>query len=635
MHSIIIESIEYNGEKYYYKNDRFKKGINVVLGENKHGKTTFTYLIMYALGINVFSFTQKDNNIIEEVFNDKSNYVTMKISINNNSYVLKRRIKETIISVIKKDNIIVLPINRNSGLFEKDNQTFSDWLLKTLDVNLIKVENIFSSEHYLNFDDLFRYSYYDQQTSKEQMISDFGLGKNILKKSSQMKKFIFETLLSYSNNKYYYKLKLVKQLESRIKELKNERKFKEDLYREVVDYSKINLSEYKYENIISELTSLKKRKEDLIGATKESSKTEKYLKDLNSELDIIETGILEKRSEEKELLSEFRNAKRLYKLERKEIETLEELVTLPIMYENDMEICPICGKETKKIKGKCICGNDLDSGIYHFMYSNKDYSDILKSKVSINKTTLNVIETLRDDLNSIREYISKLENKKSAIRKEIRDITVECLSIDVEKEVLSINRKIVELNDICMKIKTLAEHKVILNNIDNQINEMEENLNNNRDELSLLEFEKYNTLQSHIDKFESMFNLYLEEYYKSLNEEYDYKIILNKEYLPISSKHVPHSGLTEIKIFFYLTMLKYSLENKELIYPKILIIDTIKDHGIDNKRIEKILEKVFEFENNDCQIIMTCGYEEFEGIKDKYNQAVIESINDSKLLIKK
>lgn len=635
MHSIIIESIEYNGERYYYKNDKFKKGINVVLGENKHGKTTFTYLIMYALGINVFSFTQKDNNIIEEVFNDENNYVTMKISINNNSYILKRKIKETIISVIEKEKTIVLPINRNNGLFEKDNQTFSDWLLKTLDVNLIKVENIFSSEHYLNFDDLFRYSYYDQQTSKEQMISDFGVGKNILKKSSQMKKFIFETLLSYSNNKYYYKLKLVKELESRIKELKNERNFKRDLYKEIVDYSKINLSEYKYENIISELTALQKRKEELIGVTKENSKTEEYLKDLNIELDGIETCILEKRSEEKELLSEFRNAKRLYKLERKEIETLEELVTLPVMYENDMEICPICGKEIKKTKGKCICGNDLDSSIYHFMYSNKDYKDILKSKVSINKTTSNVIETLRDDLKSIRDYIIKLEDKKYIIRKEIRDITLECLSIDVEKEVLSINRRISELNDVCMRINTLAEHKVILDNIDNQIDKMEENLNYNKDELSLLEFEKYNTLQSHIDKFESMFNSYLEEYYKSLNEEYDYKIILNKEYLPISSKHVPHSGLTEIKIFFYLTMLKYSLENKELIYPKILIIDTIKDHGIDNKRIEKILEKVFEFEKNDCQIIMTCGYEEFEGIKDKYNQTMIESITDSKLLIKK
>lgn len=633
MHSIIIQSIEYNSDRYYYKNDKFKKGINLILGENKHGKTTFTYLIMYALGINVFAFTQKDNNIIEEVFDDENNYVTMKISISNNSYILKRKIKENIISVVAKDKTIVLPINRNNSLFKKDNQTFSDWLLKALDVNLIKVENIFSSEHYLNFEDLFRYSYYDQQTPKEQMISDFGTGKNIVKKSSQMKKFIFETLLSYSNDKYYYKLKLVKELEGRLKELKDEKKFKLELYKEVIKYSKLNLSEH--EDVVNELFDLQEMKRELLSISIEAPKTEKYLVELNKKLDEIEMSILEKKSEEKELFIEFRNAKRLYKLERKEIETLEELVTLPIMYENDMEICPICGKNIKKVKGQCICGNHLKSDIYHFIYSNEDYQDILKSKVSMNKTTLNVIENLRDDLSNIRELINELEKKKDVFRKEIRDITSECLSIDAEKEILSINRRILELSDIIMKLNTLVEHKDLIEKIDNQIKSMERTLNDNKDELSLLEFEKYNTLQSHMNKFETLFNLYLKKYYELLDEKYNYKMILNKEYLPTSSKHVPHSGLTEIKIFFYLTMLKYSIINKDIIYPKILIIDTIKDHGIDNKRIEKILEKVFEFEESDCQIIMTCGYEEFEGIKEKYDPMVIEKISDSKLLVKK
>lgn len=66
-----------------------------------------------------------------------------------------------------------------------------------------------------------------------------------------------------------------------------------------------------------------------------------------------------------------------------------------------------------------------------------------------------------------------------------------------------------------------------------------------------------------------------------------------------------------------------------------MIIDTIKDHGIDNKRVEKILGNIFEFDELDCQIIMTCGYEEFQAFGDKYNDLIIERIDDSKLLNKK
>ncbi|MBY6825563.1 AAA family ATPase, partial [Clostridium botulinum] len=182
---------------YFYRNDNFKKGVNIVLGENKHGKTTFTYLIMYALGISVPAFTDEKSQTLDEVFNDSNNSVIMTVQIDDNIYTFKRKIKENVIRIINNNEVSVLPIDRKNILFNKLNKTFSDWLLEKLNIGLIKVENIFSSEHYLNFDDLFRFSYYDQETNKNQMISDFGTGRNLLKKSPQMKKFIFETLLSY------------------------------------------------------------------------------------------------------------------------------------------------------------------------------------------------------------------------------------------------------------------------------------------------------------------------------------------------------------------------------------------------------------------------------------------------------
>ena len=66
-----------------------------------------------------------------------------------------------------------------------------------------------------------------------------------------------------------------------------------------------------------------------------------------------------------------------------------------------------------------------------------------------------------------------------------------------------------------------------------------------------------------------------------------------------------------------------------------LIIDTIKDHGIDIKRLEKILEIICEFDDSDCQILMTSGYEEFNNLEDRYSDLVIERIGKLKLLKKR
>ena len=56
-----------------------------------------------------------------------------------------------------------------------------------------------------------------------------------------MKKFIFETILSNQNSKFYKKQKEVKELENKIKDKKAELRFKKDIY------------EYVSANIISEV----------------------------------------------------------------------------------------------------------------------------------------------------------------------------------------------------------------------------------------------------------------------------------------------------------------------------------------------------------------------------------------------
>lgn len=635
MNNIIIESLEYNGENYFYKNDKFKKGVNIILGENQHGKTTFSYLIMYVLGFKVEAFTTMSEKAIDEVCNDKNNYVNMNVCIKNKKYMFKRKIRENVISVIVEKDVTIYPIDRRNSLFDKDNKTFSDWLLETLEVDLIKVENIFSSEHYLNFDDLFRYNYYDQETPKSQMISDFGTGSNVLRKTSQIKKFIFETLLSCSNHEYYANQKRMKENESEIREKKSEVAFKQKVFDEISNSMKLNLSGYSGNEIIEEIKKLQEKKEELLNSPIELNNKKDYLDTLKINLDKKQVLIQGYKEKDREISLELGNAKRLHNMERKEIKTLETLATLPAIYEAIENTCPICGKSVNHEKSKCVCGNACDVNSFHFIYSKADYTDILKSKVSVNKTTSSVIESLKSELDYIRNKIIAYEQQIEQITFEIKQITSELVRVDIEQTILSINKQISVLNDIQMRTTILEKEMMLIDSSKSEIKKLEKNLELIRQRLKKLEIEKYETLQEHIDKFQDFLNKYFKEYYTSLNQEYNCEMILNKDYMPVSGIHNPHSRVTEIKIFFYLTLLKYSIVNSNISYPKLLIIDTIKDHGIDNKRVEKILENIFEFDELDCQIIMTCGYEEFQAFGDKYNDLIIERIDDSKLLNKK
>ena len=635
MNSIFIESIEYIGENYYYKNDKLKKGVNIVLGENKHGKTTFTYLIMYVLGFNIESFKKNCDDKIAEITNDKENYISIKINISNEIYILKRKIGDNVISIIQEGDVKILPIKRYNTLFKKDDEIFSDWLMKKLNINLIKVENIFSSEHYLNFDDLFRFSYYDQETNKKQMISNFGLNNNIVKNSSQMKKFIFETILSNQNSKFYKKQKEVKELENKIKDKKAELRFKKDIYEYVSANIISEVDNFSKQKIKNKISILQTQKNNLINLPNSISEKKNYLDALKDDVAEINKKIFTYKEKEDELNLELKNARRLNKIERKEIKSLEILSELPNIYEDNENQCPICGKDIIIEKDKCICGNNIELDLFHFIYTKEDYIDILKSKVSVNKTTKQVIKDLEIEIEDIKRKIEESNKKIDKLLNSIDKINEDIITPDVEVSIKEINSEIAILDDLYLRLTMIEDENASLENINKDILKLEESLNTKKSELRDLEIKKYEMLEESLKLFETTLNKYLDRYYKALGENHEYKIKLNRDYLPIRGNHIPHSELTEIKIFYYLTILKLSINNNNITYPKLLIIDTIKDHGIDIKRLEKILEIICEFDDSDCQILMTSGYEEFNNLEDRYSDLVIERIGKLKLLKKR
>ena len=143
----------------------------------------------------------------------------------------------------------------------------------------------------------------------------------------------------------------------------------------------------------------------------------------------------------------------------------------------------------------------------------------------------------------------------------IDKINEDIITPDVEVSIKEINSEIAILDDLYLRLTMIEDENASLENINKDILKLEESLNTKKSELRDLEIKKYEMLEESLKLFETTLNKYLDRYYKALGENHEYKIKLNRDYLPIRGNHIPHSELTEIKIFYYLTILKLSINN--------------------------------------------------------------------------
>ena len=56
-------------------------------------------------------------------------------------------------------------------------------------------------------------------------------------------------------------------------------------------------------------------------------------------------------------------------------------------------------------------------------------------------------------------------------------------------------------------------------------------------------------------------------------------------------------------MFYYLSLLKLSLD-KNINYPRFVLIDTVKAEGIDIENLKKLIAYLDEFKDKECQIII-------------------------------
>jgi len=619
MGNLIIKKVRYSGEKYYFESPELQKGINLIVGDNGSGKSTFSYFIEYALGGFVEPFSKvnnknKNNSKYTLIREDENNYVSIDIEVNGLLYSIKRFIDSNDIFYEEKGVINKLPIYRNR---DHAPVIFSDWLLGKLNINVFEL-SLGSSNWLIGFNDLFRLLNHDQDSNPKDIYKS-PKSNNFISDSSIIRKSIFETLVGISSEEHNIKYNAFKKAQKG----RDESKLLLDnfLAHNSCDHAgTVDELQQTYLDLEDQLEKLLSKRNNLQQQNTNASEKTQQLTEIQTDLIRLELKVSEDTVKKKMLSIEKNKIDSLLASRKDEISQIEKIIfTHDKLNLFALEICPFCMEEVERQEGYCICGSKIKDNDYEkFVYKSSEYKQILDHK----KKSLRSVEIAYD---SYRLDILKLE---TALRDDTKRI------VEIKNELESI------INSI-----EFTGNSDLVNRIDNKILEVKgelikcsENINSLSEKLKL---ESAFSMQSDIFKAKDKlyksslesFNRNNKETIKAFNKLYSEllsKSSCSSNYAEINDDYMPYidhgeykerSTIVPIRLMYYFTLLSLGLKRDTVKHPRFLLIDTPEEGGIDKSNLKlnlKLLDDALTLSKNhddeevkDFQVILTTGEDKY------------------------
>lgn len=629
-----IIKVIYWGKRYHFESPEFTSGLNIIEGKNGTGKTTFSNLICFALGIHVRQFDSNERSRHVEICNDEDNFVLLTVEISNHRYNFKRFFNNNTIFIEDSNGKMVnLPINRA----EIKQTIFSDWLLSKLDIEVIEIFQG-SRRFKINISDLFRLIHHDQYTAFHQIYKEHRSPNNFIVDSVYIRKVIFEMLTGYQFSEYYSMLGDLNKLEKE----KEAAKATTENYEAVLSQMSFNVLSESTDNLHQEKVTLHEQL-DRVLLYRESLKeqppnvSEMYtiLQLLRSKLFDNESIIVKYSNTNRRLMKELTNLNLLKEDMILEVTQIEKILTtqkhLDLFSQNT---CPCCLNIVERDENHCICGKPLNDLEYErFFYSAKEYLDILKSKQKSVLTVDTAIESCQEEIKDISEQLNVIEDDHLKTRIQIQTLEKDVQLYVNDYELNQTNDKILELEKniqdieqkqavyikyqelLATQLKYQSEHEVLKKKV-------------TRLELNLSE-----TIESTIKEFNEIFN----ELVTDVANDVHSAIIDSDDYMPIINEGVYKQASFDVtkRLMYFVTLLKMSLRNSKMPFPRFLLIDTPENLGIDKENLDKCLIKIVgepKINQEQFQVIMTTGIKKYP---KNFNQFLRLTISSDKLLTKK
>ncbi|WP_002145821.1 AAA family ATPase [Bacillus cereus] len=609
-----VERVFYEGDNYYYESPLFENGLNIIEGENGTGKSTFSNLLSFSLGNYVREFDNRESKKHTEIVNDKNNYVLTIVSINDKKYKLTRFFNDNRIFIEEDGEVQDYLIHRA----QNDIKIFSDWLLEKLGIPVVEFFQG-TAQSKLNFSDLFRLIYYDQKTVPEKIFKEARNDGNFVSDSEFMRKVIFQMLMGHEFSEYY---QLIGKL-NKDKRTKSTLKGREDgfvdiakefgygkLHNEILDEIKSSIDE---KNL--QFQRLEIYEEDILKVDENTPESISKVRHYKKELIDIELNIENILSKINRLYKEIHNIKILKENTMLEVTQIKKIIlTHEELNLFSPDTCPYCVNKVTRKEGHCICGREISENEYEkFFYSTDEYLTILKSKQKSVETLDIAIQSCNDELSVFHQELEDLKKQKQSKLKLINESKKDAernTNVAVIKEVQQKKFKLKE------EIKSLQQNYKVKKNFDEirkLLLSVESSIAKTNAVLINKERDAKREIKSQIEKFNEVYNSLLvdikEDIYKARIDEENYMPIINEGEYKEASVDVP------IRLMYFLTLLKLSIDDSEIPFPRFLLIDTPENLGIDKDNLEKSMEKFTTVEEgaekNNYQIILTTGINKY------------------------
>ena len=580
-----LEKIEVEGKLgFSYSFNR----INFLLGANGAGKTTFTKLLLYALGADFDKFIPEisDKQLSEKV------HLTVIFS-DNDKFIFSRKLPSSELIVVKdlnEDDERILSI-----------EEFSSFLM---DKNEYKNKQITYGDNKkasIRFYFLLRALYVDQETEAYKVLSNVG-GKryDYINSNDELKKEIILSILSEDTTG---RQKLLLE----IQELKQNRKLKNNELAAIKDLLERNHKDVYLKNVVTLKNKIREVSEKLNEVTNSAIEMdEKSIKE-EDKIYIAEINNLEKKKSV--LLISMQRAKLLVE-ERKESKKkfISELVLLnqksvirDYLTNIPISLCPICESKIEHNEDKCsLCGNDLPE------YDNEN---ILLYKRLLEETIIEIDRLLLSDnieyQNTQKEYntiIKRIKDTENRL-KELNDLSI------VNKNLVKAKRQIAHHSALREYLISAFKLMVLRNGLKSRIEKINDNIKELTEKLLSDDTKSKINLETKIDTIINVVESYYNEIYETKN-----KIEFDSLLMPLVNattiREISSASEKVVLRLLYLLGLLSSSKSAQFNHPGFLILDSPRDKDLDFTNYEKLVKIIQEVSHG--QIIMTASIDDSE-----------------------
>lgn len=606
---LAVRRVKYSGRNYTFESPMLQDGINIVVGENGSGKSTFANLIYFGLGGRVEEFRSTSDHKHVEIVGDSDNFVELLITIDGETILLKRWIGSNDIHVAWNGEFVSYPLFRGEGRKE----IFSDWLLEKLGITPVLLQyGTFTGK--LNFTDLARLLYHDQAPDPSGVFKAVDRS-SFVSDSRVFRKAIFEILIGKSFLEYYEKLAEFRDSERKLIEAKREL----EMFKEMAASSQFSVEDLNLVFIDKRLAELASQRDRLESYRKDLARVppKKDIQDelagLQEKLINVEVHLADVLKNERSLVEEQAN---LQELKSKTV--LEATQVRKMIFTNDAlqlfdaDTCPYCLTHVKRSPHMCICGKNIGEQEYEkFFYNSNDYEVILKTKQKN-------VETLRSAIASGEEELEELRKKKGYLRLHSIELTKKITTIVTDSDVSVNIAKFEEIENALSSLRSeiglleqQRELEVRRDKLEKNLGKIETQVEKMKLRVNKLESEAELDMKERVEAFSTKYNDLMRKTIKdcrSARLDSDYMPIMNGGEYKEASANVP------MRLLYYGTMLYMGLSSTEVAFPCFLLVDTPETAGIDTEVLKtaiRHLNDVVEGSESKFQVIMTTGFNRY------------------------